>query len=258
VILDRHVPFSTVFNFRDLGGYPGAAGRVVRTGVLYRADGLFRLAESDLERFHALGLRTVLDLRRADELAADGRIAESLDLDYVNIDFNRAPWPPADLDPDEMPRYYADRYAEMVDDGLRHDNPVGQALRMFVERERMPMVFHCAAGKDRTGVLAALVLSLVGVDDDTIAADYALSAEGERRYYEWVRGGAAPRTNSASTEGAVGVATDAPWVLNPCPADAMLMFLGELRERHGSVEDYAAKAGFGAADVTELRRHLLS
>src|SRR2546423_1121693 len=89
--VERCVPFSTVFNFRDLGGYHTVDSRTVRWGRMYRSDGLFRLAAGDLDSFARLGIRSVLDLRRPDELAADGRIAESLDLAYHHVNFHGSP-----------------------------------------------------------------------------------------------------------------------------------------------------------------------
>jgi protein-tyrosine phosphatase len=244
----RHTPFSTVFNFRDLGGYPAADGRTIRWERIYRSDGLHRLTEADLDAFAAVGVRTVLDLRRPDELAADGRIVESLGLAYHNVNFHPAMWPEHDLGPDDMPRYLADRYAEMAAGGLNGSNAVGPALRLLVDADTAPIVFHCAAGKDRTGVLAALVLSLLGVDDDVIADDYALTAESERRYWQWRRS----RSDAPPEDGHLPA-----WVQNPCPRDAMVYFLRELRDRHGTVEAYARRTGIGAADIETLRAHLL-
>jgi protein-tyrosine phosphatase len=247
-IVERVVPFSTVFNFRDLGGYPAAGGRTVRLGRLYRSDGLFRLTEDEFATFAALEVRTVLDLRRPDELTADGRIAEALGLDYHNVNFHADMWPPHELGPEAMPRYLADRYAEMADGGITGTNPVGAALRLLGRDDVVPLVFHCAAGKDRTGVLAALTLGLLGVADDDIADDYALSADAERRYQEWQRRLAPEREEAGHA---------APWMLNPCPREAMLLFLTELRERHGSVDAFARRAGLGDAEIARLRDRLL-
>lgn len=249
-IVERVVPFSTVFNFRDLGGYPAADGRTVQWGRVYRSDGLWRLAEEDFERFAELGVTTVLDLRRPDELEADGRVAESLGLDYHHANFHADMWPQHTLTADDMPRYLADRYAEMAEGGLTGVNAVGPSLRLLSRSEAAPLVFHCAAGKDRTGVLAALVLSVLGVSDEDIAADYALSAEAERRYHAW-RG-------TVSAEEAVEAGHAPGWILNPCPPEAMLLFLGELRDRHGSVEAYVRRAGLTDAELVTLREHLLS
>jgi protein tyrosine/serine phosphatase len=248
--VQRIVEFSTVFNFRDLGGYPTTDGRAVRWGQLYRSDGLWRLSEDDVEGFAALGIRTVLDLRRPDELEVDGRVAASFGLDYHNVNFHADMWPDHELGPDEMPRYLADRYAEMADGGLTGANAVGTALRLLTRDAAAPLVFHCAAGKDRTGVLAALTLSMLGVADDHIADDYALSAESERRYHEWRR--------AVSGVEAVEAGHAPAWVLNPCPRQAMQLFLVELRERHGSIETYLARAGVTEADAEALRARLLT
>jgi protein tyrosine/serine phosphatase len=247
--VERVVPFSTVFNFRDLGGYPAAGGRTVRWGRLYRSDGLHRLTEDDFEDFAGLGVRTVIDLRRPDELDADGRVAESLGLDYRHLNFHADMWPQHTLTPAQMPRYLADRYADMAEGGLTGKNAVAASLRAVADADAAPLVFHCAAGKDRTGVLAALTLSLVGVDDEDIATDYALSAESERRFREWRRAlsTAQPDEDGHSTA----------WTVNPCPREAMHLFLTELRERHGSVEAYVRRAGISHAEVEKLRGHLL-
>jgi protein tyrosine/serine phosphatase len=249
-IVPRVVDFSTVFNFRDLGGYPTVDGRAVRWGQLYRSDGLWRLADNDIESFAALGIRTVLDLRRPDELAADGRVVDSLGLAYHNINFHADMWPEEDLTADDMPRYLADRYAEMAEGGLTGANAVGSALRLLVRDDAAPLVFHCAAGKDRTGVLAALTLSVLGVDDDHIADDYALSADAERRYH-------ASRRALAGGQADEEAGHAPPWVLNPCPHEAMLIFLTELRDRHGSVEAFLNRAGITDADTAALRERLL-
>jgi protein tyrosine/serine phosphatase len=249
-IVDRVVPFSTVFNFRDLGGYPTVDGRTVRWGRVYRSDGLFRLTEEDFEGFAALGIRVVLDLRRPDELDADGRVAESLGLEYHHVNFYADLWPPFELGAEEMPRYLADRYAEMAETGLTGANVVGAALRLLAGTDATPLVFHCAAGKDRTGVLAALTLGLLGVPDDAIADDYALSSDAERRFRAWRRG------LSADEPGEAGHAS--PWILNPCPREAMLLFLAELRGRHGSVDAYVRRAGLTGAEVATLRERLVT
>jgi protein-tyrosine phosphatase len=249
VTVERAVPFSTVFNFRDLGGYPAADGRKVRWGQIYRSDGLHRLAEDDFEEFAAIGVHTVLDLRRPDELAADGRIADSLGLDYHHVNFHADLWPEHTLGPEAMPRYLADRYAEMADGGITGRNGVAASLRLLASSQAAPLVFHCAAGKDRTGVLAALALSLVGVGDDDIADDYALTEQAERRFHAWRR--------SVSPDGPEEAGHAPAWMINPCPREAMLQFLTELRERHGSVEAYARRTGFSDPELARLREHLL-
>jgi protein tyrosine/serine phosphatase len=245
VPVDRVPTFSTVFNFRDLGGYATDDGRVVRTGRVYRSDGLFRLVGDDLERFATVGIRTVLDLRRPDELECDGRFEVADGVRYHHVCFQVDSWPPAyDLTDETLPRYLADRYLDMAEAALAGEVPVGRCLRLLADESNDPVVFHCAAGKDRTGVLAALTLSLLGVPDDTVADDYALSGEAERQFWQW--------------QARVDPDLDPPALAEePAPRKAMLLFLTELRERHGSVEAYAAKAGVDGRHLAALRTHLL-
>src|SRR5262245_25962247 len=106
---DRWVPFATVFNFRDLGGYLTADGRAVRSGRLYRSDGLYRLAPDERDRFGALAVRTVVDLRRADELAAAGRLADTPGLTYHHVSLQTSAWTSAAVDASGMERYLADQ-----------------------------------------------------------------------------------------------------------------------------------------------------
>jgi protein tyrosine/serine phosphatase len=159
--------------------------------------------------------------------------------------FQVDPWPPVDdLTPAALPRYLADRYLDMADAALAGEVPVGRCLRLLADESHMPVVFHCAAGKDRTGVLAALTLSLLGVRDDTIGDDYARSGEAERQFWRW--------------RAKVDPDLDPPLLADdPAPRTAILSFLADLRERYGSVTDYVRRAGVGAHHVAALRAHLL-
>ena len=245
--LDRYLPvrfdFDTVFNLRDLGGYAAADGRTVRPGVLFRADGLFRLSGEDVARFGELGVRAVLDLRRPDELAADGRCPDLPGLLYRNVNLQRAQWTSAQVSGEQMAGYLADRYTEMAAEGLE-SGAMGEALR-FVATEPGPTVFHCLAGKDRTGVIAALVLSLLGVPDEAVAADYAASQYSEERYLAW----------KALTRPDLPAPVSAGYA---CPAGAMLAFLSRLRAEHGSAVAYTERAGLTGEHRAALRDRLLS
>jgi protein-tyrosine phosphatase len=246
---DRHLPFETVFNVRDLGGYLGADGRRVRWRTVFRADGLHRMSDDDLARFAELGVHTVLDLRTHVELEERGRLGGSggIDIRHHHLPLLQEHWDPESYDPAVGPvRFLADRYLDMLEGGRE---AIGEALKIIADPETKPLVFHCAAGKDRTGVLAALTLSLLGVDDDDVAADYALSAEAVDRFGAWLA-----RTRP---EQAQEMSLTVPEGFIAAPHEAMLQFLDELRERYGSVEEYAAHAGLTTAEIKALRAHLL-
>ncbi len=246
--IDRHVPFDTVFNFRDLGGYAAAGGRSVRWRRIFRADGLHRLAGDDLVRFAELGVHTVIDLRTHIELEERGRLEAGgeVEIRWHHLSVQDVLWDPDSYTDDVEPvRFLADRYLEMIGDG---GDRFGRALRIIAEATSRPLVFHCAAGKDRTGVLAALTLSLLGVADDDVADDYALSSQAVDRWTEWLA-----RTSPETLERLATI----PAAWGKAPAESMHLFLDGVRERYGSVEEYAASVGVGRADVASLRAHLL-
>ncbi|HET6211341.1 MAG TPA: tyrosine-protein phosphatase [Micromonosporaceae bacterium] len=238
------IRFSAVFNFRDLGGYPAAAGTRVRHGRLYRSDTLSRLADADRERFSALGIRTVLDLRRPSEVERDGRVPDWDGLAYRHVHPEHAAWRKEWYDERAgVARFLADRYLDLTEQGAPG---LATAIGIIAEADAAPLVMHCVAGKDRTGVVAALVLALLGVCDDAIADDYARTAESAARVTAWLR------------EHDPAAVARTPRVFIAAPREAMLEFLRDLRARHGSVERYLAGAGLLLRQVDGLRAHLLT
>jgi protein tyrosine/serine phosphatase len=235
----------TVFNFRDLGGAPTADGGTVHYGRLYRSDSLHRMTSAECAQLCALGVRTVLDLRRPYEIERDGRIRETEGLAYFNLHPVHREWNPARYDPAGGPaRFLADRYLDMADEGAAG---LGEALRLIADPGHAPVVMHCFAGKDRTGVLAALILSLLGVPDPHIATDYALSERAQ-----------ASVSAQILADAGDGERAEPPIAFMVCPPEAILLFLTGLRERYGSVPGFAAHSGVTGDDLASLRAHLLT
>ncbi|HEY8452045.1 MAG: tyrosine-protein phosphatase [Micromonosporaceae bacterium] len=242
VRFERRIPFERVFNFRDVGGYRGADGRTVRWRRLFRSDALSGLTEADRERFLALGIRTVVDLRRPYEIAAAGRVPDWDGLVYRHLDPPHPEWVSNPYrDGMSLTRYLADRYHELIEHGARR---LVEAIGVIADESAAPTVVHCVAGKDRTGVVCALTLSLLGVSDADIDADYALSTAGSQRYVDWAR-----------ANGRSDVVMKAWW---RSPPGTMALFLSELRQRYGSVERPLRDAGLSRGDIAALRRHLLA
>jgi protein-tyrosine phosphatase len=240
-VTPREIPFHQVFNFRDLGGYPGHDGRTVRWRRLFRSDALSGLSEDDRDRFLGLGVRTVLDLRRDYEVERDGRVPAWDGLSYHNLDPGHREWDHTPYRDGLSPsRYLADRYRDMVEEGAPR---FAEALGMLANEATTPAVVHCVAGKDRTGVLCALTLALLGVSDEHIDADYTRSTAGNERYVQWLRANGRPDITMLA------------WWRSP--PGTMRLFLSELRDRHGSVERYVTEAGLDRGSVTALRTHLL-
>ncbi|MEO3779183.1 tyrosine-protein phosphatase [Micromonospora sp. B11E3] len=240
--VNRRIPFSALFNFRDVGGYPTRDGRAVRWGRLYRSDSPHRIDGADRDAFVALGIRTVIDLRRPTEVARDGRVPELDGLTYRHIHPEHADWSQAPYEAgSSLARYLADRYADLAGTGAAG---LAEAVGLIADSANAPVVVHCVAGKDRTGIVCALTLAALGVSDADIAADYALSTEASQRFSAWVA--------ATMPEG-----EELPPPFLASPAEAMALFLTELRQGHGSVEGYLRHAGITDAQLAALRAHLL-
>jgi hypothetical protein len=165
------------FNFRDLGGLELADGRRVRGGRLFRSDTLQALTPRDVELLlDHIGLRTVVDLRLAKEVQAEGRglLGESGRVTFVDSPFEMA-------STEGVP---TDQVLERLYERCLASDSLPLAVESIAASADRPTLFHCAAGKDRTGIVAAMVLGLVGVEEDAIVADYMRSAAAMPRMIE--------------------------------------------------------------------------
>jgi len=243
---DRHVPFEACFNFRDVGGYETTDGRRVRWGAIYRSDSLQFLTEDDQGALGRLGVRTIVDLRSSAELArAASRIADLTDVAVHHVPLfeeHSLPFKRAELTGPEPPP--GETYLAIAAAG---GDALAEAVRAIALGEHA-VVFHCAAGRDRTGMLAAIVLSVLGVPDETIVTDYVLS--------DLAHGPAVAWAEVHAPELAAEFASLPDWLLYASPV-VMQAFLDGLRTQHGSVEDYLAAIGVGQDVLGTLRRRLL-
>jgi len=239
----RTLAFASNYNFRDVGGYAGLQGRTVQWRQLFRSDSLHRLAGDDLAAFAALGIRTVVDLRRTFEVEQHGRVPEAEGLAYLNPVIEHTDWRdvphPAEV---VHERWLADRYLNFTEDGRAG---LAAALSVIADPAAAPVVVHCMAGKDRTGVVVALTLALLGVSDDDIATDYALTEVSMRSLTEYLR-----VHNPKAVEGNDHMFDS--------PREAMLLFLSDLRDLHGSVEGFVRELGLSDQQLGALRGHLLT
>ncbi|MFJ8039297.1 tyrosine-protein phosphatase [Kitasatospora sp. NPDC096147] len=239
----RHLEFDRLRNFRDLGGYTTTEGRRVRPATLYRSDSLGKLTtEADLARFAALGIGTVIDLRYPWEIERGGRVPDFPGLTFHNHSIEHHPYDQAALGADVDPAVYlVDKYLEVAEEGTAE---LRRALQVIADPAAGRTVFHCASGKDRTGIVGALVLTVLGVPPATVEEDFAL-------------------TNLATDALAADwQAKYGPGPLWPgygqAPAALIRSFLAELTARHGSVAGYlAGPLGLGDEYVAALRERLL-
>jgi protein-tyrosine phosphatase len=239
----RLLAWEGCLNARDLGGYATEDGRETRWGTVVRSDCPAALTEAGRAALADYGVRAIVDLRLPAELADNPNpFAEPGDhgIVYTNVSFID----PAAAPPDAVSTL-AEDYLQMLD---RYRLGVAEALAAIARAPDGAVLVHCAAGKDRTGLISALLLGLVDVPAETIAADYAMTAEllrpRERRWLE----GLPPEER---TEREAMLARYAP------TAEVMLEVLEGLGERHGGVEPYLRSTGLGQDDLDRLRDRLV-
>ena len=240
-------------NVRDVGGLPTVDGRTTRSGVLLRSDNLQDLSEADVRLLvEQLGLRTVLDLRTDGEVELEGpgplrarpEIAHH-HLTLIPHGFDgRAEVTRAIPDEDAPAHSMAHFYVDYVRDAPAN---VATALRLLADPASRLSVVHCAAGKDRTGVIVALALSLAGVTRDAVVADYALSGE---------RIGAVRDRLVASPTYAADVGSRSLDSMRP-HADNMKRFLDAVDRDYGGPHGLAMAVHVDEETVDRLRARLL-
>ncbi|MFQ5699007.1 MAG: tyrosine-protein phosphatase [Myxococcota bacterium] len=241
----RWIDLEGCFNFRDLGGYRTAQGESLAPGQVFRSDGLQHLTARDLAKLRdEIGLGGVIDLRTQRELVSDGRGAIAAE----PFDFHHVPLFDDDGRPREEPPpdYLADMtemYRFLARAGRRR---IVRVLRLIAESPR-PVVFHCSAGKDRTGVISALVLGLLGVPRATIVADYALSQKFLDQINRRLR-------TSDSYQELMEELPEGAYEADPATVER---FLDSLESDYGGPAGWARFAGLEAADLARLRARLL-
>ncbi|MHB8612489.1 MAG: tyrosine-protein phosphatase [Candidatus Dormibacteraceae bacterium] len=240
-------------NTRDLGGLPLAAGGITRMGVLVRSDNLAGLTAAGRRAMIDYGVTIVIDLRAESEVRgapgppfsafrtttslppSEPEVKDGIPV-YLNLPLvddeiafvlNEAPTMP-------------DRYKVMID---RRQTALGKIFNAIAQADG-PLLFHCFAGKDRTGLVAAMILSLAGVEPDAIGADYAeTDAQLATRYTEWLAKASSDRLEEMRAE-------------LRCPPDWMLSTLEHVEKTWGGVDSYLEAAGVPPANIDRLRAKL--
>jgi len=256
---ERQVPLSRQANFRDLGGYETSDGRTVKWGVVFRSGELSQLGEDDVEKLSQLGIKSVVDLRSKEEIAARGesRLPSGAALHAMPI-------ASSDMFAKLIPMMLAGNFSEVPSDLLERVNRVlaseyvaefGTLLRMLADPSNRPLVFHCTQGKDRTGFGAAVILSALGVPFDQVMEDYLLSNHYRReendKLLDMLRGFA---SNGESEQ----IAFERVQSLLYVRENSLQAALDEIVSRHGSFEGYIIQAlDFSLDSLERLRDDLL-
>ncbi|MDL2398297.1 tyrosine-protein phosphatase [Rhizobium mayense] len=243
---ERLLVLEGAHNVRDLGGYATMTGASTRWRALLRSDGLHLLSAADIESLLRAGLSTVIDLRSAEEIAleinpfgVDGRVQ------YHNLPLFSALAPIlTTAKTGKSPFDMAARYR----DAIENCQPaIAGVLCAIATAPEGIVLFHCSAGKDRTGIIAAILLAIAGVDDNTITEDYALTGAIAGRLIERLRekslrGGADPAFIEL--------------VLASEP-QTMRSTLQHITRIYGSMPDYVVRIGLSNDEIEKLRQRIL-
>lgn len=236
---NRRLPMEGAYNIRDLGGYPTEDGRTVRRGVFFRADGLHKLSQKDQDALLTRGVRTIVDLRHNQELREAANVfKDSERVAYRNVSLiNPAKSMNMNI------RSLGDLYVDML------DNVQEALLQVFELLSAAPdesVLFHCSAGKDRTGVTAALLLDLAGVRHDVIVADYTMTAACLAPLMQELRSGRPDVLSAEMYEKFLGA-----------EPENMEMMLAHLTEKYGGSEQYLTSIGMSDQSLQSLKTKLL-
>jgi protein-tyrosine phosphatase len=239
--LQRHLALEGTHNFRDAGGYPTRDGGSVRWRTLFRSDSLHALTPAGQQAFHALGIRSQVDVRAHSEVEQFPSVfAASVDVTYAHL--------PLAIDSGKhIPR--ANTLEELNVKLLDHaGQSIARILTSLAQPGAMPAVVNCVAGKDRTGLLIGLLLDLAGVDETTIVDDYLLTAEHAKLLLAQI---------VELGVGMYGRNREEIMPLMSVRPEVMAGTLAHLHERHGGAAAYMRAIGMPAETVDVLRVSLV-
>jgi protein-tyrosine phosphatase len=242
---ERLIALTGARNVRDLGGYPAGNGGLTRWRSVLRGDALHALSAADIEALIAYGVTTVIDLRNPQELAQEANpFTEDARVRYDNVPLFSALAPvemmAAQLSDFDM----GDRYCQALDNC---QPAIAKVLTTIAHAPDGIVLFHCSAGKDRTGIIAALMLAQAGVDDAVIIEDYALTGSIFAPLLAGFHARAIAR----------GIPSRLAEVILASAPHSMARTLGHLAKRYGGVGAYLAQMGLGQSEITSLERRLV-
>ena len=228
---ERRLLWDACYNIRDLGGYSTKHKRQTRWRAFIRADNLARLSRDGKKALIAYGVKTIIDLRSQYELDIDPPAFASFRgqngfPQYMNLpilDENDK----VGIEAINQTPSLTEMYSIIID---RYQENIAQVIKAFAKATNGTILFHCHSGRDRTGIIASILLSLVGVDDSTIAKDYTIS----NMYIQ-------PTFEESLAE----------------QPEIMFHFLAYLDKQYGGTRAYLLKSGASEPELTSIKHHLL-
>ncbi len=264
-VAERILPLEGGVNFRDLGGYRSEDGRTVAWGKLYRSGTMSDLTGSDYEYLSQLGIKTFCDFRAIEERLEEPTLytafapaAKMLTQDYsmrelMSDDFGKA------LVHTKTREQALEVFGGFYRKGI--DSYAEQFKNMFAELllNKSPLSFNCSAGKDRTGMAAALVLSALGVPRDVVVADYALSEQaydfGLREMKKRIKNNHSQSSESPHTQLFAKLPTEVINVFMGTDPALIEAFFAEIELQYGTVQHYLRqKMALSDEDIQTLRK----
>jgi protein-tyrosine phosphatase len=241
---DGHVDVEGCLNFRDAGGWVNEAGRTMRTGVLYRADDPIRITAAGREAVAALHLAASIDVRQHSQYKRSPGFIDPAHTYHrplvdrvINLDD-----PPQLHEPSDM----GDLYEDMIE---RSRPQIADVLDIVADHVASgPVLVHCAYGKDRTGIIIALIQAALGMSAETLVADYGRSDGPTRRRFQFVKDNPLPDDPEW---------WKAPPSLFTAPEAAMASLASRSVDRYGSLHEWVASFPLGEHTLERLRAGLL-
>lgn len=222
-------------NARDIGGYPTADHKMTKLKRFVRTDGLDALTVHDVEKLLEYGVRVDIDLRGTDEVARTADRLQSVPaIEYVNINLLGHIMDVIASGNGDAPKTLGDMYIATLKSGQEYFK---QIFELMLKEQQKTILFHCSAGKDRTGMVAAMLLMLAKVDEQTIIEDYAISA----RYLSPIMDQFAVENDASLSH-----------FLNS-DAENIKMFIDAINQDYGGIEAYLKLCGLGDEQITNLR-----
>lgn len=241
----RELTIDGLVNIRDLGGLATTDGRAIRSGRVFRSDNPKALTEVGRRQFHEIvNPSTVIDLRIPLEVSREGYELE----EHVSV-INCPMTPQSGVNQEQIDAGMCDNliddYMKQIDVNARF---VAQALGHIADSSGQPVVIHCTAGKDRTGIVTAMLLDILGVPHDAIVDDYHLTTKNMAPVVERIRSAPVFKEN--------GLAYAPDWIFASDP-ETMRGFLERMTDTYDGAEGWALASGITAAQISDLRSTLV-
>ncbi|MDR1982078.1 MAG: tyrosine-protein phosphatase [Tannerellaceae bacterium] len=244
----RTIRMDSVQNLRDIGGYYSTRNRSTRWGLIYRSDKIGAISDWDSVRLHNLGIKTIIDLRTEEEVEASpiGYTKASIvhiPVSYGNVKEIMGRIARGRIRKGDGVLFMQDLYLQYVTNNSRQ---FAKALNVFLEKENYPILFCCSLGKDRTGFLSALLLSILDVPEETIFKDYVESNDNiDLKRYEYIIKQLNPEVQEDAQETLTVLLTANESILD--------LALRKIKKDYGSMDKYLTKE----LDLTEKQQSQL-